>query len=266
RDFIDTPVKRYSSGMYVKLAFAVAAHLDSEIMIMDEVLAVGDTKFQKKCINKMKSVANDDGRTVLYVSHNMSTIRQLCSRCIVLKEGKVIYDGEVEKAIQIYSEESFDFGLKNIFDEANIIDKNSLVYIKSVEFLDEKDLFFNANEKIKIKVGYKSKIEKANMAVCCIIKYMGTSPVGTCVSNDFKVNETDEGYFTFELSLDGFIAGQYTCDLEIGEIETETFRAKGVQVRAFGFNIAKNKNYRYLDWNTNNWGLSVLPKLEVNAE
>ena len=78
REFIDTPVKRYSSGMYVKLAFSVAAHLDSEIMIMDEVLAVGDMEFQKKCLNKLCDAAQKEGRTVLYVSHNMNTIRQLC--------------------------------------------------------------------------------------------------------------------------------------------------------------------------------------------
>ena len=79
RQFIDTPVKRYSSGMYVKLAFSVAAHLDSEILIMDEVLAVGDMKFQQKCLKKMREVADEEGRTVLYVSHNMNTIRQLCN-------------------------------------------------------------------------------------------------------------------------------------------------------------------------------------------
>lgn len=102
REFIDTPVKRYSSGMYVKLAFSVAAHLDSEILIMDEVLAVGDMAFQKKCLDKMKEAASDEGRTILYVSHNMATIRNLCDRCIVLDEGRVIYDGEVEKAIEFY--------------------------------------------------------------------------------------------------------------------------------------------------------------------
>ncbi|MEE3454502.1 MAG: ABC transporter ATP-binding protein, partial [Succiniclasticum sp.] len=91
RQFIDTPVKRYSSGMYVKLAFAVAAHLDSEIMIMDEVLAVGDAKFQQKCLGKMGDAASNQGRTVLYVSHNMSTIRQLCSRCIVLSHGQKVF-------------------------------------------------------------------------------------------------------------------------------------------------------------------------------
>ena len=106
RDFIDTPVKRYSSGMYVKLAFSVSAHLDNDIMIMDEVLAVGDVNFQKKCIDKMNDTITKEGRTVLYVSHNMATIRQLCKRCIVLRDGKIIYDGDVEEAIKIYSDET----------------------------------------------------------------------------------------------------------------------------------------------------------------
>ena len=100
--FIDTPVKRYSSGMYVKLAFSVAAHLDSEIMIMDEVLAVGDMAFQRKCISKMRSAAKDEDRTVLYVSHNMSTIRNLCDRCIVMDHGSIIFNGDVEEAIALY--------------------------------------------------------------------------------------------------------------------------------------------------------------------
>ena len=102
RQFIDTPVKRYSSGMFVKLAFSVAAHLDSEIMIMDEVLAVGDMAFQKKCLEKMSDVSKDEGRTILYVSHNMNTIRQLCDRCIVLNHGKIIFNGDVEEAISMY--------------------------------------------------------------------------------------------------------------------------------------------------------------------
>ena len=103
RDFIDTPVKRYSSGMFVKLAFSVAAHLDSEIMIMDEVLAVGDMAFQKKCLDKMRDAAKKEGRTVLYVSHNMNTIRQLCDRCVVLDKGRVVFEGDVEEAISLYS-------------------------------------------------------------------------------------------------------------------------------------------------------------------
>jgi lipopolysaccharide transport system ATP-binding protein len=99
--FLDTPVKRYSSGMYVRLAFAVAAHLEPEILIVDEVLAVGDAAFQKKCLGKMQAVAHG-GRTVLIVSHNMPIIRSLCSRAIVLSNGIVDYDGDVNDAIQHY--------------------------------------------------------------------------------------------------------------------------------------------------------------------
>src|SRR5438105_11890504 len=92
--FLDTPVKRYSSGMYVRLAFAVAAHLEPEILIVDEVLAVGDAEFQKKCLGKMEDVSKG-GRTVLFVSHNMDTITALCSKVIVLKQGHVIFNGKV---------------------------------------------------------------------------------------------------------------------------------------------------------------------------
>ena len=100
--FIDTPVKRYSSGMFVKLAFSVAAHLNAEILIMDEVLAVGDMKFQRKCLAKMRELALEENRTILYVSHNMDTIRDLCSRCLVLEKGKLIFDGDIEEAVKLY--------------------------------------------------------------------------------------------------------------------------------------------------------------------
>jgi lipopolysaccharide transport system ATP-binding protein len=99
--FIDTPVKRYSSGMYLRLAFAVAAHLEPEILVVDEVLAVGDFAFQQKCLNKMKDVSVH-GRTVLFVSHNIGAISMLCRRCILLDQGKIIQDGPTEKVIQTY--------------------------------------------------------------------------------------------------------------------------------------------------------------------
>ncbi|MCX2575934.1 ABC transporter ATP-binding protein [Pedobacter sandarakinus] len=100
--YLDTPVKRYSSGMYVRLAFAVAAHLESEILIVDEVLAVGDAEFQKKCLGKMGEVSKGEGRTVLFVSHNMGAIQKLCSKAIILKNGLIAYNGEVERAIKKY--------------------------------------------------------------------------------------------------------------------------------------------------------------------
>ncbi|MDR1053066.1 MAG: ABC transporter ATP-binding protein [Planctomycetaceae bacterium] len=102
--FIDTPVKRYSSGMFVRLAFSVAVHLDSEILLIDEVLAVGDVEFQKKCIAKMRDLTRDENRTVLFVSHNIESVRSLCNRAIYLKYGRLILDtNNVEEAIQEYS-------------------------------------------------------------------------------------------------------------------------------------------------------------------
>jgi lipopolysaccharide transport system ATP-binding protein len=101
--FVDTPVKRYSSGMYVRLAFAVAAHLDPDILIVDEVLAVGDTAFQKKCLAKMDSSIHQDGRTIIFVSHNMQAIRSLCSRALLLREGRLVADGQVGEVIALYN-------------------------------------------------------------------------------------------------------------------------------------------------------------------
>jgi lipopolysaccharide transport system ATP-binding protein len=100
--FLDTPVKRYSSGMYVRLAFAVAAHLEPEILIVDEVLAVGDIQFQKKCLGKMQDVSKSQGRTVLFVSHNMDAIQRLCSQCVMLERGQLIAQGDTASIIQRY--------------------------------------------------------------------------------------------------------------------------------------------------------------------
>jgi len=100
--FLDTPVKRYSSGMYVRLAFAVAAHLDPEILLIDEVLAVGDAEFQKKCLAKMEDVAANEGRTVIFVSHNMDAVCHLCSRCILLRQGEVAKSGDAAEVVATY--------------------------------------------------------------------------------------------------------------------------------------------------------------------
>jgi lipopolysaccharide transport system ATP-binding protein len=101
--FLDTPVKRYSSGMYVRLAFAVAAHLEPEILVVDEVLSVGDAQFQKKCLGRMQRVSRE-GRTVLFVSHNMVAVRMLCTRAVLLDQAELAYDGDIEQAIAVYQE------------------------------------------------------------------------------------------------------------------------------------------------------------------
>ena len=109
--YIDTPVKRYSSGMYVRLAFAVAAHLESEILIIDEVLAVGDAEFQKKCLGKIQSVSRKEARTVLFVSHNMAAVKAICQRGIILKNGLLEYDGDSNSAIDYYLQGGSDLSV-----------------------------------------------------------------------------------------------------------------------------------------------------------
>lgn len=104
--YVDTPVKRYSSGMYVRLAFAVAAHLEPDILIVDEVLAVGDAEFQKKCLGKMKDVSVNDGRTVLFVSHNMAAVKQLCTTGIVMRHGTLAFEGTADEAVNMYQSSS----------------------------------------------------------------------------------------------------------------------------------------------------------------
>ena len=130
-EFIDTPVKRYSSGMYVRLAFAVAAHLEPEILIVDEVLAVGDVQFQKKCLGKMGDVAKE-GRTVLFVSHNMSAINALCTRLILIKGGRVTYSGDVHQGVNSYLNDS---SLDNTIDFED--DERSPIQIKGLSIKDE---------------------------------------------------------------------------------------------------------------------------------
>ncbi len=131
--YIDTPVKRYSSGMTVRLGFAIAAHLEPEILVVDEVLAVGDAEFQKKAIGKMQDVSKGDGRTVLFVSHNMGSIQQLCSKGILLEDGSIKYAGKIENTIDKYLES------QNV-DESYICltPKKNPIYIKSVFLSDEK--------------------------------------------------------------------------------------------------------------------------------
>lgn len=134
--YIDTPVKRYSSGMYVRLAFAVAAHLESEILIVDEVLAVGDAEFQKKCLGKMNDVSKGEGRTVLFVSHSMASVKKLCNKGIVLHNGKSVFDGNVESAINYYENNliATDRNLSIEYSDS----PNLPMQIKSVNLLNTK--------------------------------------------------------------------------------------------------------------------------------
>lgn len=134
--FLDTPVKHYSSGMYMRLAFAVAAHLEPEVLIVDEVLAVGDISFQKKCLNKMKTVG-ESGRTVLFVSHDMNAINRLCSRTIWLKNGKIEKDGETGEVVSQYLHEQSESGAEKSWENVKNPPGNEITKLLKVRVCDE---------------------------------------------------------------------------------------------------------------------------------
>jgi lipopolysaccharide transport system ATP-binding protein len=156
--YIDTPVKRYSSGMYVRLAFAVAAHLESEILIVDEVLAVGDAEFQKKCLGKMGEVSKGEGRTVLFVSHNMGSVRRLCERGILLVNGKISIDAKIDECINHYE--------SKVNYEKTIINssvKRGAGNIRFTEIISIKSNEVNGSLEIIFKLISNAKFENADI-------------------------------------------------------------------------------------------------------
>lgn len=201
--FIDTPVKRYSSGMFVRLAFAVASHLDPDILLVDEVLAVGDTRFQKKCIQKMRSIA-DSGKTILFVSHQMNTIRQLCDRVIVLKEGKVIYDGEVEGGIRLYNSEAY-MEKRNHYEYKDLarlpgynLDKAEIL---SLDILHNESCIYEADEPIDFKLKLKTKVpDIGDLSFRMLIWQADETPIETAFTKTFA-NINDVGEYEVEATI-----------------------------------------------------------------
>ena len=164
--FVDTPVKRYSSGMYVRLAFAVAAHLESEILLVDEVLAVGDAEFQKKCLGKMGDVATNQGRTVFFVSHNMASIQNLCKTTIVMDKGQLIKKCDSQEAITLYLDTKRTLG-KSMFATRNLDSKEKTyltnVILKSGELQNINTLM--SGQPLEIIIDYNDDLLGSNISI-----------------------------------------------------------------------------------------------------
>lgn len=260
RQFIDTPVKRYSSGMYVKLAFSVAAHLDSEILIMDEVLAVGDMKFQQKCLKKMREVAENEGRTVLYVSHNMNTIRQLCDRCIVLQKGKVVYDGDVEDAISVYMGVDTRKSEKDILIRPEMRDAgfdNPEVAIEHIHVENENGILKIGDMlPFNIRLRNRANVEK-DIYLRIMIKTLNGTVV-TMFPSKKAINLTEGQSIDKEYLLDvsNLVPGKYTLSFvlyEIGEYGVD----KNVEVirDIYNFSIKEKLGFNHdMPWNAQWWG------------
>lgn len=270
RQFIDTPVKRYSSGMYVKLAFAVASHLDSEILVMDEVLAVGDMKFQKKCLGKMGDVAENEGRTVLYVSHNMATIRNLCTRCIVLDAGRIVYDGDVEEAIACYLQRETD-ELCSCYDlscEDRVKpDFGKKIRINQLEFLGKEVPVYGQEEKIKFRIAVNSKLEAVNVNLFFqFFRSDNGNAVGGATSESFLVKEGDSRH-EFEIVISNLAEGDYYF-----EVVALSFLPNGTHTtldrikRPVFFKVLIDDAIKTVKWDRNIYGCMVFPQMNYIRE
>ena len=267
--FIDTPVKRYSSGMYVKLAFSVAAHLDSEIMVMDEVLAVGDAKFQEKCLGKMDGVSKSEGRTILYVSHNMATIRQLCTRCVVLDHGTVVFDGDVEEAISIYlgivDEEKYSEKDLTTAPRYMAVKYNRKASFTHVKFLGKTDNVFEPDEVLRAELTWSS--EKVIEHTCMRFVFWSTN--GTAIASslkcDFiKTEAKEDNKCICEIPLKELTRGRYEVTLVLFE-KNQFGSSDEIDVVKPAFMIKVNP-MKDIMWSHSQWGRVRLPDFTVVKE
>jgi len=224
--FLDTPVKRYSSGMYVRLAFAVAAHLETEILIIDEVLAVGDAEFQKKCLGKMDDVSKKEGRTILFVSHNMGAVKSLCEEVFLLEEGKIILKGKARKVLEHYmlgnnifrtgKVDFSDFARNKTYSPMKAIREG---WIETYEGKIAYELFMGTSFKVCFKFKASRKIYDPVFGLT--IKN-GFGEIVTYITSR-QINKLfgaiDEGTIIFELGDVPLMPGRYHISLQLYENE-----------------------------------------------
>lgn len=216
--YIDTPTKRYSSGMTVRLGFAIAAHLEPEIMVVDEVLAVGDAEFQKKAIGKMKDVSSGEGRTVLFVSHNMGSIRNLCNNGIVLKDGSIDFVGTANEAVDYYMQlDGYDETIyRKIDDSVRKPDMPLNVEFISVEFSSKKNIFAPFDP-VEFIFTVKANKDAPECRINTTVFGMDDIPVGG-VSNTqmFTIKKDEVKRVTLKLYNHNLALGEYKVSFSVG--------------------------------------------------
>jgi lipopolysaccharide transport system ATP-binding protein len=237
--YVDTPVKRYSSGMYVRLAFAVAAHLEPEILIVDEVLAVGDAEFQKKCLGKMKDVSVNDGRTVLFVSHNMDAITRLCDISLLMKNGRLLEFGNTEKIISKYLNTEMQLD-SHIWYEKKDAPASEIVMLISTEVVDEKlinKVNFRINQEVGIKIVFEVLKNIDDLVIGFNLYNQNDVHIMSSHNNKTIKNFQKGTYSTVVWLPANFLAeGMHYCGIAAMSY-TPIFRIHFHDVKKFSFNI-----------------------------
>lgn len=256
--YIDTPVKRYSTGMYVRLAFAVAAHLESEILIVDEVLAVGDAEFQKKCLGKMGDVSKGEGRTVLFVSHNMGSMQALCNKGIVLNHGMIKHIGHIQYTVEEYSKTIREIGEAKYWNndsEAPGSQITKLYGISSVNDKNKPKQTYSTAENIGIKLLYK--VLKEGHILRHGINVFNEAGLNIFDSHSFTSKWYTTPHPTGEFEITAWIPahllapGNYTIGAAIFNHDTHQVHFHNKELIAFNIydhtHLDKSKGYKHMD-------------------
>ena len=203
--YVDTPVKRYSSGMRVRLAFAVAAHLEPDILVIDEVLAVGDAEFQEKAIGKMQDISQGEGRTVLFVSHNMAAVRSLCTRAVVLEHGKTVFEGETDAAVDFYlQKENKKLSNSGIYTPGLTAKESDLFILESVTLLNSKNevaSVFLSESSITVKFSYSLNQKLPDLRINITVLAKNETVVFVTSSHDADKTDKSPGNYESDVRL-----------------------------------------------------------------
>ncbi|AGY59714.1 ABC transporter ATP-binding protein [Gloeobacter kilaueensis] len=214
--FLDTPVKFYSSGMYVRLAFAVAAHLEPEILIVDEVLAVGDVQFQKKCLGKIKDVAREEGRTVLFVSHNMGAVTSLCDRAVYLMDGQVELDGSAEAVIASYYAQLVDERGDLSQFRVPVSGYGSSVRFRRIELVSDGDGNLRFGEPLHYTLELEADTDLKNLRIGCSIFDSSDICVGGLFSGPFAIEAGQTLVLSLSVANPNLAPGTYRSGFSVG--------------------------------------------------
>jgi len=256
--FIDTPVKRYSSGMYVRLAFAVAAHMETEVLLVDEVLAVGDAQFQKKCFDKMREIGKY-GRTILFVSHNMSAMRNICERGLVLDQGKATFDGEINTVVDDYIAN----GTRIISEPAQLETESFIV--KQVRIYSTSAPAIKTFDPVEIRISFEAKKDILDPGVYIALLSMEGQRLAALDFKDFDTvpsvgigQSTELGFSLESLPL---LPGNYQLEVYLKDMSSHKIE---LVPRTFAFDVVESPVYggRKLDHWYGQVGLSARPYSE----
>ena len=255
--FLDTPVKRYSSGMYVRLAFAVAAHLEPDILLVDEVLAVGDAAFQKKCLGKMNDVAGE-GRTVLFVSHQMGILGKLCERAIRLEEGQIVNSGETSEVIGKYLQEiNVSKGAAYSFSE----DESKIMQMRKIRILDNSNESVQIIDRVKpfrIEITYQVRKRVANSYVVFILSTID-DVTRICISRNIDtmsevMGEYEPGIYCTTVEFPGGILNVGHYYARLGLFKSQSLTKKDV------FDDGKSPSFELIDTGAGEFQTSLAPQ------